>query len=82
MKIFSSSALAGVPPISPPGPGPPFNCHDSKCKGPGVEVSLICLRKMGERGDHSAGPCRPLHGLWTLGKMGSIESFEQRQDAM
>lgn len=49
-KICSSSASVGVPPVFPPGSGLLLNSPDSKCKGPGVEVSLICLRKLGGGG--------------------------------
>lgn len=56
--------LAALPLLEWPNSFPrawiPFNSPDSTCKGPGVEVSSICLRKIGRRGRRS---CRALQAF-------------------
>lgn len=43
-----------MPPVSfPPGLAPLLNSPDSKCQGPGVEVSLVSLRTAGAGGGGS-----------------------------
>lgn len=56
-KAFSNSFFASMPLLFPPEPGPPFSSPESKCKGPGVEASLIHLKKIRWE-EHR--PCRAL----------------------